>query len=249
MTRLAQALRIGALVHVVAGPVVLVLLLFSSPWTIGEGRVEHLLRELEAVDWRWWVMVPVLLVWGLPVVAVGAWWRARALGLETERLRTGLSSLLKDRQLPIAVDVDARVPVKVDAPLRVPVELATTLSVDEPVDIETSVPLRVDLPLDTVVETSVFGLGTLKVPIRATIPLDLVVPIKGRIRVKSDALPVRVKDECVVTLPVFEVPIKSRFVTRIDLLDNLRPAARRLRQGVEQVLSAVVEPPSRPPAE
>jgi hypothetical protein len=226
--------------------VLLLLLFLSSPWVIGEGRVNDFLHGLETIDWRWWVMVPVLVVWGLPVLAVGAWLRARALGLETERLRTGLGSLLRDRQLPIAVDVDARVPVQVEAPLRVPVELDTTMSVDEHIDIETSVPLRADLPMDTVVETSVFGLGTIKVPIRATIPLDLVIPIKGRIRVKSDALPVKVKDECVVTLPVFEVPIQSRFVTRIDLLDNLRPAARRLREGVEEVLSAVVEPPPKP---
>lgn len=238
MKRFTQALRIGAMVHVVAGPLVLLLLFFSSPWTIGEGRVNEFLHGLETIDWRWWVMVPVFIVWGLPVLAVGAWVRARTLGLETEKLRTGLSSLLRDRHLSIAVDVDARVPVLVDAPLQVPVELDTTMSVDELIDIETSVPIRVDLPMDTVVETSVFGIGALKIPIRATIPLDLVVPIKGKIRVKSDALPVKVKDEVVVRLPAFDVPIRSRFVTRIDLLDNLRTAERKLRQGVEQVLSA-----------
>lgn len=242
MNRLSQVLRIGAMVHVVAGPLVLLLLFFSSPWTIGEGRVNEFLRELETIDWRWWVMVPVFIVWGLPVLAVGAWVRARRLGLETERIRTGLASLLRDRHLPIAVDVDARVPVQVEAPLQVPVELDTTMSVDELIDIETSVPIRVDLPMDTVVETSVFGLGALKIPMRATIPLDLVVPIKGKIRVKSDALPVKVKDEVVVRLPVFDVPIRSRFVTRIDLLDNLRTAEKSLREGVEQVLSSRSDP-------
>lgn len=244
MKRLTHVLRIGAFVHVIAGPLIIVLLLISSPWVIGNGRVVEFLRELELIDWRWWVLLPVLILWGVPIVAVAAFLKARTTGLETEKLRSGLSNLLRDRQLPIAVDVDARVPVQVHAPLHVPVELNTTMSVDETVDIETSVPIRFDLPMDTVVETSVFGLGTIKVPIRASIPLDLVVPIKGKIRVKSDALPVKVKDSCVVQLPVFEVPIQSRFVTRIDLLDNLLSAEEKLRKGVDRVLEAVIEPPA-----
>lgn len=246
MNRLRQVLRIGSLVYVVVGPLALILLLISPPWVIGDGRVNEVLRTLEGLDWRWWLAAPVLVVWGLPIIAIAAWLQARRTGLEALKVRTAMESLLLDRQIPIAVDVDARVPVEVEAPLRIPIELDTRLALDELVDIETQVPIRVDLPLDTVVETSVFGIGALKIPIRATIPLNLVLPIKGKIRVKSEGLPVRLKDECVVRLPVFEVPIRSRFETRIDLLDNLRTAEERLRKGVDKVLAAVMSPP-RPP--
>lgn len=243
MNRLRQILRIGAVVHVVAGPLLMLLLFISPPWVIGDGNV---LRTLEGIDWRWWVLVPVLVIWGLPIVAISAWLQARRSGAEAAKIRSVMESLLLNRQLPIAVDVDAMVPVQVEAPLRIPIELDTKVAVDESVDIETMVPIRVDLPLDTVVETSVFGLGVLKIPIRATIPLNLQLPIKGKIRVKSEGLPVRLKDECVVRLPVFQVPIRSRFETRIDLLDNLRSAEKQLRKGVDQVLAAVMDEPRKP---
>jgi hypothetical protein len=237
MKRLRQLLRIGSIVHIVAGPLAMLLLLFSPPWVIGEGRVHEVLHKVEGLDWRWWVLLLTLIVWGLPIVAVAAWLKARTAVLETEKVRASIASLLQNRQLPVAVDVDTRVPVQVEAPLRIPIELDTTISVDESIDIETMIPLRFDLPMDTVVETSVFGIGALKIPIRATIPINMMLPIKGKIRVKSEALPVRLKDECVVRLPLFEVPIRSRFETRIDLLDNLRSAEKELRKGVGQLLA------------
>lgn len=238
MQRLRQILRIVALVHVGLGPVLLALLFFSSPWVIGEGRVLEALRSLEGTDWRWWAMGLLLIVWGVPVLAVAGWVQARKAGVEGIKLKERVESLL-DRELPIAVDVDARVPVQIDQPLRIPIQVDTKLAFDEHLDIETSVPLRVSLPLDTVVETSVFGIGAIKVPMRATIPVDLVIPIKGRIRIKTDALPVHIADECVAKLPTFEVPIRSRFETKLALLDNLRTARAELTKGVGEVLSSL----------
>jgi hypothetical protein len=232
MKRLRQLLRLGSIAHIVVGPLTIVLLLLSPPWVIGAGRVHEVLTDLEGLDWRWWAAVLVLILWGLPLVAVAAWLKARTAGLETEKVRASIASLLQDRQIPVAVHVDTVIPVQVEMPLRIPIELDTKISVDESIDIETVVPIRFDLPMDTVVETSVFGIGALKIPIRATIPINMVVPIKGKIRVKSEALPVRLKDECVVRLPVFDVPIRSRFETRIDLLDNLRTAEKELRKGL-----------------
>ncbi|MBL8916016.1 MAG: hypothetical protein JNM17_35280 [Archangium sp.] len=230
MERFRHVLRIGAWVHVGLGPVLVIAILLSSPWEIGEGRVEEALRRFELIDWRWWAITAIVLTWGLPIVAVAAWLRARHAGLETEKIRHRIEGLLGDRQLPIMVDVDTRIPVKVHDPLTIPIEVATRLALDESVDIETSVPLRVDLPLDTVVETSVFGIGTVKVPIRARIPVDLVVPIAGKIRIKADALPVHIKDQCVARLPEFEVPIQTRLETKLALLDNLRAAEKELRK-------------------
>ena len=248
MNRLRQVLRIAAIVHILVGPVVMLAMFVTGPWVIGDGKVHEALRTLEGVDWRGWVLLPVLVLWGVPIVAIAAWLKARSTGLEAQKIRSVMESLLLNRQLPIAVDVDAMVPVQVEAPLRIPIELDTKISIDESIDIEALVPIRVDLPLDTVIETSVFGIGVIKIPMRATIPLNLVLPIKGKIRVKSEALPVRLKDECIAHLPVFEVPIRSRFETRIDLLDNLRTAEAQLRKGVDKVLDAVMSDSPKPPA-
>jgi hypothetical protein len=243
MERFRQVTRILSWVHVALGPVIVLAIVFSSPWVIGEGRIEESLRRLEDVDWRWWVVGAIVLAWGVPIVAVAGWLQARKAGLETDRLRQRIEHLLGDRQLPIVVDVDQRIPVKVEHPLTIPIEIATKLSLDEQIDVETSVPLRVDLPLDTTVETSVFGIGAIKVPIRARIPVDLVVPIKGKIRIKTDSLPVHIRDACTATLPPFEVPIQARLETKLGLLDNLRSAGAELKDVLKGAL------PPRAPSE
>ena len=217
-------------VHVALGLIAIVGLLVSPPLVIGPNRLREAVEHLEEFDWRWLVIGPVVFVWGMPLVAVVAWIQARRAGLEVQRVRDLVTTLLQNRQIPIAVDVDAKVPVLIAEPLRIPVEINTRISVDETIDIETAVPIRTTLPLDTHVETSVFGIGTVKIPIRAQIPIDLVLPIVGKIRVRSSGIPVHVKDEAVVRLPQFEVPIRSRIETRIDLLDTLRAAEERLRK-------------------
>jgi len=225
MTRLRQVLRIVFAVHVVVGLVGIGALLAAPPLTIGAGGLAGLVE----FDWRWVLLVPLVVVWGVPVVAVVTWRRASSAGVEVQRVRELVTSLLQNRQIPVLVDVDVRVPVKIEQALRVPVQLDTRIAVDELIDIETSVPIRTVLPLDTDIETSVFGLGTIKIPIRAQLPIDLVLPVVGKIRVRSAGLPVHLKEEVIVQLPEFEVPIKSRIETRVDLLDTLRAAEERLR--------------------
>lgn len=230
MSRWRQLLRALFGAHLLVGIVAIGAILVSPPWVIGEGRFNETARQLENLDWRWWVLVPVGLVWGLPIVAVAAFLRARSAGLEAEKVRKSVAALLQDRQIPIAVDVDTWVPVHVEEPMRVPVELDTKLAVDETIDIETSVPIRTELPLDTQVETSVFGIGVIKIPIRAKVPVDLVLPVVGKIRVRSNALHVRLKDEVVIRLPTFDVPIRSRIETRVDLLGSLRATEQELKK-------------------
>ena len=230
MLRFRQLLRIAFAVYLVAGAAAIIAMVISPPWVIGPGRFHEVMQNLEERDLRWWVLVPLVLLWGGPVVAVVSWFAVRSAGIEVERVRSLVSNLLENKQLPISVDVDARVPVRVEAPLRVPVEINTVIPVDEEIDIETTVPIRTSLKLDTDIETSVFGIGKLKIPIRAMVPIDLMLPIVGKIRIRSPGLPVHLKEEAVVTMPQFEVPIKTRIETRIDLLDNLRVAEQALRK-------------------
>lgn len=230
MVRLRQLSRIAFGLHIALGLAVIVGLLVSPPLVIGPNRLREAVEHLEEFDWRWLIIGPAVFVWTMPVIAVVAFLQARRAGVEVERVRELVTTLLQNRQIPILVDVDAKVPVLVAAPLRMPIELNTRMSVDETIDIETEVPIRTTLPLDTYVETSVFGIGSVKIPIRAQIPIDLVLPIVGKIRVRSAGLPVHIKDEVVVQLPEFEVPIRSRIETRIDLLDTLKAAEEHLRK-------------------
>lgn len=230
MTRVRKVMRVAFAVHVALGAAVTVVLLFGPPLTIGAGRFDAFAKSVEAFDWRWVLLVPVLLLWVVPLLAVLAWLRARRAGLEVERVSAMMTTLLQHRQIPIAVDVDQTVPVEVASVLRVPMELNTRIAVDDAIDIETTVPIHATLPLDTEVETSVFGLGTIKIPIRGNVPLNLTLPIVGKIHVRSAGLPVHLKDEVTIQLPRFEVPIRSRLETRIDLLDNLSVAAEHLRK-------------------
>ena len=59
MKRLRQVLRVGAIVHIVTGPLAMILLFVSGPWVIGEGRVQEFLRTLEGGDARVPVQVEV----------------------------------------------------------------------------------------------------------------------------------------------------------------------------------------------
>lgn len=225
MDRLRQGLRIAFALHVVLGLAIIVGILLAPPFVIGADRF----NEVLTFDFRWVLLVPSVLVWGLPLLAVLAWLQARRAGLEVQKVRELVSSRLQNRQIPVTVDVDVRIPVTIVEPMRVPVELNTRIPVDEQIDIETSVPIRTILPLDTDIETSVFGLGKIRVPIRAQLPIDLVLPIVGKIRVKSAGLPVHLKEEVVVHLPAFEVPLKTRLETRIDILDTLRAGEKLLK--------------------
>lgn len=226
MSRFRRVLWVIFAVHVIAGLATIFAIIFAPPITIGS----HGLDRLVELDWRYALLVPAIVIWGGPLIAVVTWQRAARAGVEVQKVRDLVTTLLQNRQIPVLVDVDVRVPVVIEHALKVPVELNTKMAVDELIDIETSVPIRTVLPLDTSIETSVFGLGTIKIPIRAQLPVDFVVPIVGKIRVKSAGLPLHLKEEVIVQMPPFEVPIKSRIETRIDLLDTLRAAEDQLRK-------------------
>jgi hypothetical protein len=118
-------------VHVGLGPLVVVLLLLSPPWVIGENRVLESLRTLEDTDWRWWVFGVFFVLWVVPIIAVAGYLQARKVGLETALIRQRFEALLGDKQLPISVDVDTKIPVLVAEPLRIPIEVNTKLAFDE----------------------------------------------------------------------------------------------------------------------
>lgn len=216
--------------HTVVGLAALGALAVAAPMAIGEGRFEAFVHSIETFDVRWPLFAIVAFVWLVPIGLFLLFRQARAAGLELDQLRGLVRRLLQDKSIPVRVDVDTRVPVEFDAPLTVPVEIHTKVGVDEEIEIETELPVKVDVPVDTEVETTVLRFGKLRIPIQTTIPLDLVLPVKGRIRIRAQGIPVDLNETATVKLPPIEVPIRSRIDTKIDLLANLEQAGEALRR-------------------
>jgi hypothetical protein len=230
MHRLKKLLGIAFATHVLVGLGIIVLILLSSGWTIGEGRFSEWVRDFETFDWRWVALVPAFLLWATPIAVVLAWNKARDAGLKADQLREVVGRLLEGKQLPIRVEIDEKIAVRLDEALKVPVELDASVPIDQAVDVEAQLPVRFELPIDSEVETRVFGIGAIKIPIRARVPIDIVLPVKGTIRVRAAAMPVQLRTEAVVRLPPFVLPISARIETRVDLLENLKVAESRLRK-------------------
>jgi hypothetical protein len=126
-------------------------------------------------------------------------------------------SILRDRTIPIDVEINQEVPISLAGTYRVPADLKLAVSMDDPIDIEARVPVRASIPLDVVVESSVLRLGTVKVPIRAEIPIDMEIPVKTRATIRSDRVTVRLTEELELALPQVVVPLKAKLRVNIPL--------------------------------
>jgi hypothetical protein len=221
LEKLRRLAGIGLAAHIVIGLGLLLTLLLLSDVSIGEGRFDQFVGALETFNFKWWLLGLGFLLWVLPIAVAVTWRRTKAAGVEIDLLREKVLELLENRSIPVTVDIDERIPVTIADAMLVPVALETNIALDSHVDIETEVPIRTEVPLDTIVETKVFGIGRVKIPIRAKVPLDFVVPIAGRLRIQAEAVPISLDEEARIQLPPFDVPLRCRVETRIDILSNL----------------------------
>jgi hypothetical protein len=97
MHRLKKLLGIAFATHVLVGLGIIVLILLSSGWTIGEGRFSEWVRDFETFDWRWVALVPAFLLWATPIAVVLAWNKARDAGLKADQLREVVGRLLEGK--------------------------------------------------------------------------------------------------------------------------------------------------------
>jgi hypothetical protein len=221
------------ILHIVVGLVLLGILVFAPPIVIGAGRFQHLVNTIETLDFKWYLVAAAAVVYVLPILLVIIAANARGAGRQVTQLR-GMVMRSLDRSLPIKVDIDTVIPVNFTEPLVVPVQLNTTIGIDESLHIEADFPIEIDLPIDANVRTRLFPFVTVTLPIKALIPVHAIVPFKGDIKVKSAGIPVDLKEEVLVHLPKFEVPLTCRVETTIDLLDNLRDAEKRIMGKTEK---------------
>jgi hypothetical protein len=226
-----RTFRLIFIAYIVFGIALLVLLARASPFAIGEGRFEGVVRDVERYDFKWWIVGGVLAAWLLPISGVVLVESARARGLDRERLRAVIREMLEKKSIPVIVDVDTRLPITLEGPLEVGVKLDTNIDLDDRIEIDASIPVAVELPIDTEVATSVFGIGSIKIPIRARVPLNITLPLKTSVGIRAKRLPIHVEETARVALPVLEVPIKSRLETRVDLLSTLESSEEVLKRG------------------
>lgn len=229
--RLLRILTLAFAVHIAVGALVLIALIIAPPLSIGTGSVDEFARRLEQLDFRWFVVPVVFVAWVVPILATLAWRQASATGLELDRVRELLSGVLRDRAIPVTVDIHARMPVRFDEPLKVPVELHTHVTIDQEIEIEAEIPFRATVPIDAEVETTVLRFGTLKVPIRASIPIDVIVPFRAMVRIRAERIPVDIREEATIRMPPMELPIDARIESKLDLLANLKHGEELLRRA------------------
>jgi hypothetical protein len=136
---------------------------------------------------------------------------------EVERALRLAQNIIKDRVVPIDVDIDQELPIELTGKYVLPSDLRLAVRMDDPIDIEAEVPVRASIPLDVVVESSVLKLGSVKVPIRGQIPIDINIPVKTRAVIKSDALSVSLTKELELALPKIVVPLKAKLRVNIPL--------------------------------
>lgn len=204
-------------------------LALASPMVLGRGRFDALAAGVETFDFKWWFTGIAVVIWLLPVVLVIVWRRAAEAGVELARIRELLEAALKDRFIPVTVDVAARIPVTLDGPLRVPVSLKTGIDINEMIDLEADVPVRAEIPIDTEIETNVLRFGTIRIPVKGLVPVDVVVPMKGRVHVKA-TVPVDIHEKATVEIPPLDVPVNARLEARIDLVESLKAAKGLLKK-------------------
>lgn len=229
MARSRTIIRTLLAVHVAAGGAIILALALASPMVLGRGRFEAFAEGLETYNFKWWFTGLAFAAWLLPIVLVVVWRRATDAGTELARIRTLVETVLKDRYLPVTVDVQARVPVQLDGPLSMPVSLKTNIELDEMVELEADVPVKAEVPFDTEVETTILRFGTVRFPVRGLIPVDVVLPMKAVVHVKA-RVPVNLREEATVEVPPLDVPISARVDARLDLLQNLKAAGGILKK-------------------
>jgi len=229
MTKSRVVLRIILALHVAIGGACVVALALASPMALGRGQFDSFVHGLETFDFKWWFTGAALVIWLLPILLVLLWRRASEAGLEAARLRTLVDTMLKDRYLPVTVDVDARIPVTLDGPLRTPVALQAEIDIDTFVDLEAEVPVKTEIPVDTEIETHVPLVGSLRIPVRGLVPVEMVVPMQGRVHVKA-RVPVNLREQATVEIPPLDVPVATRLRARIDLGETLKAAKGLLKR-------------------
>ncbi len=196
--------------------------LFTGPLVIGAGKFSEVIHLIETTDYRLWMVLGASLYFLLALTILILFFLGDVANWQVEEIKKTVYMLLKDKNIPVTVDIDESIAVHIDKPVSAPFSVDTALDFDEQVSVKATIPVKMNLPIDTVIETSVLGLGSIKIPIKTSLPIDMNFPFHGMVHMKVDSFKVSLKEMAQVQLPPMVVPVKCQLKAKLNLESNLQ---------------------------
>jgi len=204
-------------------------LFFTGPLIIGAGKFNEIINLIETMDYRHWMVAAAFLYFLLALTIFVLFFLVNISNWQVDEIKKNIYLLLKDKNIPVTVDIDESIPVHLQHPVSAPFSLDTSLDFDEEVTVKAQIPVKMNLPIDTSIETSVLGLGKIKIPIKTHLPIDMNFPFEGKVHMKINDFKFKLREMAEVQLPAMNVPIKCQLRANLNLQSNL--------QQVENILT------------
>ncbi|MBI2519607.1 MAG: hypothetical protein HYV97_04295 [Bdellovibrio sp.] len=195
---------------------------FTGPLVIGAGKFNEVIHLLETTDFRFWIVIAACLYFLMALTIFVSFFLIDISNWQLEEIRKNIYLLLKDKNIPVTVDIDESIPIHIERPVSAPFSVDTSLDIDEQVNISATIPVKLKLPIDTTIETSVLGLGSIKIPIKTQLPIDMSFPFEGEVHMKINGFKVKLREMGQVQLPPMEIPVRCQLKARLNLESNLQ---------------------------
>ncbi len=209
--------------------IILYLLFWQGPIVIGAGKFQHVVNQIETTDYRWWIaigcglylVVATTLFILFVLVDISNW--------QLEEIKKHFYALIKDKHIPVTVDINEFIPIHLEKPVNAPFSINTLINFNQEVSVQANIPVKMDLPIDTVVETSVMGLGKIRIPIKTTLPIDMIFPFVGNVHMKVDNFKFSLSEMAQVQLPAIEVPVRCQVRANLNIQSNLQQVEKLIK--------------------
>ncbi|HAZ14756.1 MAG: hypothetical protein A2X86_10490 [Bdellovibrionales bacterium GWA2_49_15] len=201
---------------------VFVFIFFTGPLVIGAGKFSEVINLIETTDYRLWLIIAACLYFFMALTIFVTFFLIDISNWQLEEIRKNIYLLLKDKNIPVTVDIDESIPIHIEKPVQAPFSVDTALDFDEQVLVKAVIPVKMKLPIDTTIETSVLGIGSIKIPIKTYLPIDLSFPFEGEVHMKVNGFKIKLREMGQVELPPMQVPVRCQLKARLNLESNLQ---------------------------
>lgn len=203
---------------------------FTGPLIIGAGKFSEVINHIETMDYRLWIVGGAFLYFLLALTIFVLFFLVDVSNWQVEEIKKNIYLLLKDKNIPVTVDIDESIPIHLDHAVSAPFSVDTALDLDEVVTVKTLIPVKLNLPIDTTIETSVLGIGKIKIPIKTFLPIDMNFPFQGEVHMKVNGFKIKLREMAEVELPAMKVPIKCQLKANLNLGSNLQQVESILKK-------------------
>ncbi|MEK6623977.1 MAG: hypothetical protein AABY86_03355 [Bdellovibrionota bacterium] len=201
---------------------VFIFVFFTGPLVIGAGKFSEIINLIETTDYRFWIVIAACLYFLMALTIFVLFFLIDISNWQLEEIKKNVYLLLKDKNIPVTVDIDESIPIHIEKPVSAPFSVDTSLDIDEQVMVKAIIPVKMKLPIDTTIETSVLGLGSIKIPIKTYLPIDMSFPFEGKVHMVVNGFKIKLREMGEVQLPPMEVPVRCQLKARLNLESNLQ---------------------------